>query len=233
MRLTPNRHKDPLGVRPGDSRFCAKSDTHAILYAAQLYETAFAEVIIRNRFDNGKARSINASELEAVNVVSVSTTAPLSILDLTGNKPLGVGLPSAVLRNTNHRSGRSFARHLYKQRTDIEAVLHPSRFNTPHRCAPDSDVAPREGSLMPLAQRKKRSGAWHRQGEIARPDTAPTAASPCAFAQKRDEQPFGCAQPRNAKLFTHSKQETDFKTDRRSAGTCAKLEHCTRGANYH
>jgi len=55
---------------------------------------------------------------------------PLHILNLTGNNPLSVGIPSAVLRNTNHRSGRAFARNLYNHRPDIDAVLYPSRFNT-------------------------------------------------------------------------------------------------------
>lgn len=130
VRLTPKKYKNPLGAKPGNSRFCAKSDKHAVLYAARFYETAFAEVVIRNRFDNGKARLINQSELESINAVTIRTKAPLSILDLTGNNPMSVGIPSAVLRNTDHRSGRAFARNLHKYRIEVDAILYPSRFNT-------------------------------------------------------------------------------------------------------
>lgn len=130
IRLTPKKHKDPLGAKPGNSRFCANSDKHSVFYAARLYETAFAEVIIRNRFDNGKARLINHSELEAINAVAIRSREPLCILNLTGNNPISVGIPSAVLRHSDHRSGRAFARNCYKFKPEIDAVLYPSRFNT-------------------------------------------------------------------------------------------------------
>lgn len=130
IRLTPKRHKDPLGVMPGNSRFCAKLDKHAVLYAARLYETAFAEVVIRNRFDNGKARLINQSELEVINAVAIRSRETLRILDLAGNNPISVGIPNAVLRHSDHRSGRAFARNCYKFKPDVDAILYPSRFNT-------------------------------------------------------------------------------------------------------
>ncbi len=130
IRLTPKKHDDPLGAKPGNSRFCAKSDKHAILYAARLYETAFAEVVIRNRFDTGMPRIINQSELEAINAVTIRSREPLRILDLTGNNPISVGIPIAVLRHSDHRSGRAFARNCYKYKSDVDAILYPSRFNT-------------------------------------------------------------------------------------------------------
>lgn len=56
--------KTPLGTGPGDSRFCAKGDNHAVLYAAPEFTTAFIETIVRDRFTHMSKRKVLYKEID-------------------------------------------------------------------------------------------------------------------------------------------------------------------------
>jgi hypothetical protein len=63
-RIIPRQHLDtPLGVEPADSRFCAKADGYAILYATPDFAAAFIEVIVRDRFARKKHRELLLKEV--------------------------------------------------------------------------------------------------------------------------------------------------------------------------
>lgn len=63
-RIIPRRHLEtPLGVEPGDSRFCAKADGYAVLYATPDFPTAFVEVIVRDRFTRKRQRGVVLREV--------------------------------------------------------------------------------------------------------------------------------------------------------------------------
>ena len=50
--------EDPLGVTPGDSRFCSKVDGFTVLYASPEFATAFIEIIVRDRFTRKNQREV-------------------------------------------------------------------------------------------------------------------------------------------------------------------------------
>lgn len=53
----------PLGITPGDSRFCASADGNAVLYATPDFATAFIEVILRDRFTRKRQREVSLKEI--------------------------------------------------------------------------------------------------------------------------------------------------------------------------
>ena len=55
-RILPTRHRaTPAGAGFGSSRYSSPTDAFRVLYAADNFSTAFAEAVVRDRFE-GKSR---------------------------------------------------------------------------------------------------------------------------------------------------------------------------------
>ena len=128
LRITPVRHLNPIGVTPGDSRFCLKDWDFGVLYLARRFDTAFVETIIRNNFDRSMKRQLPGDAMSALRIVTVSTRKDIFALDLTGDGAVRYGVPNAVIRSANHASGRAFARQLHEHLNYVDAILYPSRY---------------------------------------------------------------------------------------------------------
>lgn len=84
-RIIPHRFlKTPLGVAPGDSRFCSKADGFSVLYASPEFATAFIETIVRDRFTRRDQREVLLKEVtqRACALIARKSRAKLNLLDI-------------------------------------------------------------------------------------------------------------------------------------------------------
>jgi hypothetical protein len=130
IRIVPRRYlADPLGVAPGDSRFCARADGFRVLYAAPDFATAFVEVIVRDRFARRRQRAILLKEVTERAWVSVATRprATLTLLDLRKDGCVRLGAPTDAVSARNHAAGRALGRAIHAAHGDVDGLLFSSR----------------------------------------------------------------------------------------------------------
>lgn len=130
IRILPIRHRDtPLGVAPGDSRFCSRSDPYTVLYAAQDLATAFLETVVRDRLTHSRKRRIAVEEVTQRSWTSVSSTAGsrLRLLDLRGNGCVRLGAPTDAVNARNHAAGRALGRTIHAEHPEVDGILFASR----------------------------------------------------------------------------------------------------------
>lgn len=86
---------------------------------------------MRDRFEDGRAeRRIDWVEIEAkvvVRLVMVEARTTLRAVDLRGEAPLRLGIPSDVVRAREHRLGRAFGEAIFTGFSDVDAILFGSR----------------------------------------------------------------------------------------------------------
>lgn len=128
-RLLWTRHvTKPLATRATPSRFC-DGHTSAVLYAAQSFETAFIEVIVRDRFILKGRQEIPYGELSSRSWLRLATRkgeAP-ALLDLRGTGCVDIGAPTDAVRARNHAAGRALAAAIHDQHPEVDGFAYPSR----------------------------------------------------------------------------------------------------------
>ena len=125
-----------LSAGTGPSRFSpvnagkTKRSKFKILYGAADLATASYEAIIRDRFDLDPARVLTPADYKTKCAVNVSTQPdqPLTLLDLTSGNAIRSGLPTDVIRYSNHQDGQHFSEFVYRQMPYIDGFLYSSRF---------------------------------------------------------------------------------------------------------
>ena len=127
-RIIPRRHFDtPLGVELADSRFCAKADGYAILYATPDFAAAFIEVIVR--FARKKHRELLLKEVteRAWARIVTKPRTKLALLDLRNDGCVRLGAPTDAVKARNHAAGRGLGRAIHVEHKDIDGFIFSSR----------------------------------------------------------------------------------------------------------
>jgi len=84
-RILPSRHRaTPADAGFGSSRFSSPSRTFRVLYAADDFPTAFAEAVVRDRFEGKLRRFLYRPHLDGLCMTAISSSRELTLLDLTG-----------------------------------------------------------------------------------------------------------------------------------------------------
>lgn len=84
-RILPTKHRaTPTGAGFGSSRYSSPSDAFRVLYAAENFPTAFAEAVVRDRFEGKARRYLYRPHLEQVCLTAISSSRELTLLDLRG-----------------------------------------------------------------------------------------------------------------------------------------------------
>ena len=121
-RLYQSRHADPLGFAPVSSRFSHPAGTaFGVVYLASLVKVAFHEVILRDRTDaRTGAVLVPYAELEAYTCAEIAIGSALRLVDLTGDGPLKMGVPSDVVGARDHSLAQqwSVAFHAHPDQVD-------------------------------------------------------------------------------------------------------------------
>ncbi len=101
-----------------------------ILYGASDLATAAYETIVRNRFDLDPARVLKPADYQTKCAVNISTRVgrTLSLLDLRNGNAIRSGVPTDVVRCSNHKDGQHFSEFVHRQMSSIDGLLYSSRF---------------------------------------------------------------------------------------------------------
>jgi hypothetical protein len=136
FRLYSSRYPDPLGFGFSPSRFSdprvglPEKDRFGVVYFGSSVKVCFLERVLRDR-RNGRLGDVPISyvELEQLMCVEITTERPLNLVELRGDNPVKMGIPTDAVRASSHRLGQkwSLAFWLHKQRP--HGVLYPSRLN--------------------------------------------------------------------------------------------------------
>jgi hypothetical protein len=130
-RILPTLHRaTPTGAGFGSSRYSSPSNTFKVLYAADGFPTAFAEAVIRDRFEGKAKRYLYRPHLEQACVTAISSNRDLTLLDLRGAGAYELGIDTDASRARNHASGQAFSQAVHAQMPDIDAILFDSRLTS-------------------------------------------------------------------------------------------------------
>ena len=130
-RILPTQHRaTPAGAGFGSSRYSSPTDAFRVLYAANSFPTAFAEAVVRDRFEGKARRYLYRPHLEQVCLTAVSSSRDLTLLDLRGPAAYEVGVDTDVSRARDHTVGQAFSQAVYDQMVDVDAILFDSRLTT-------------------------------------------------------------------------------------------------------
>jgi hypothetical protein len=102
-----------------------------VLYAAERFETALAEAVIRDRFVARQRRYIGRTTLMARAVTLIGTVDTLSLFDARGERAYTLGIATDAVRGKVHTTGQEFSEQLHAE-TTIDGILYDSRLTGGH-----------------------------------------------------------------------------------------------------
>ena len=130
-RILPTKHRStPAGAGFGSSRYSSPTDVFRVLYAAVNFPTAFAEAVVRDRFEGKMRRYLYRPHLEQVCLTAVSSSRELVLLDLRGAGAYELGADTDASRARDQTVGQAFSQAVHDELTDVDAILFDSRLTT-------------------------------------------------------------------------------------------------------
>nr|WP_080964154.1 RES family NAD+ phosphorylase [Rhodopseudomonas palustris] len=134
-RIYETRFPNPLGYGPGLSRFSDPTGkAFGLLYMGASLKVAFVETILRDRADGrGDDCLIEMNELEARSVATITPNAPLTLVNLTRDGPIKMGIPSDVVGARDQSLAQHWSVAFHDHPSQPDGVLYPSRLNE-ERC---------------------------------------------------------------------------------------------------
>lgn len=127
-RILPTKHRaTPVGAGFGSSRYSSPISAFRVLYAAKDFSTAFAEAVIRDRFEGRSQRYLYRPHLEQVCLTAISSSRELTLLDLRGAGTYELGVDTDASRARDHTIGQAFSQTLHDQLPDVDGILFDSR----------------------------------------------------------------------------------------------------------
>ncbi len=155
-RLYPARYPDPLGFGTTPSRFSDPRRSRrkfGVLYLGTSVEVCFIEAILRDN-RNGVVGDypIDTSELDAMRLAEIAVRQGMSVVDLTENGSLIMGVPSDVTGATRQTLARQWSVAFHEHGQQPDGIFYTSRLNKSLTCLAVYDRA--IGKLHCMAERK-------------------------------------------------------------------------------
>lgn len=130
-RILASRHRaTPADTGFGSSRFSSPSRAFRVLYAADNFPTAFAEAIVRDRFEGKARRYLYRPHLDQFCVTAIGSSRELTLLDLTGSAAYEAGIDTDTKGARDHGSGQAFSETLHAEMPHVDGILFDSRLTT-------------------------------------------------------------------------------------------------------
>jgi hypothetical protein len=130
-RILPSRRRStPADAGFGSSRFSSPSAAFRVLYAADNFSTAFAEAVVRDRFEGKTRRFLYRPHLEQLCVTSISSSRELALLDIRAAAAYEIGIDTDANRARAHASGQALSEAVHAEMSDIDGILFDSRLTT-------------------------------------------------------------------------------------------------------
>ena len=118
----PSRFSDPRR-RVADSRF-------GVLYLGTSLKVCFLETVLRDDRDGIVGQvEIAESELDDRRYADIQSREPLQLLDLTGDGPVRMGIPSDVARSRGQTLARKWSVAFHDHPRSLDGIFYPSRLN--------------------------------------------------------------------------------------------------------
>jgi hypothetical protein len=131
LRILPSRHRaTPIGAGFGSSRFSSPTRTFRVLYAADNFPTAFAEAVVRDRFEGKTRRFLYRPYLDKLCATAISSSRELTLLDLTGAAAYELGIDTDANRARAHTSGQAMSEAVHAEMPEVDGILFNSRLTT-------------------------------------------------------------------------------------------------------
>lgn len=134
-RIYLSRYPDPLGFGKTKSRFSDPSrriekNRFGVLYVGSTLKVCFLEAILRDE-RNGAVGDypIGEAELQVRHYAGIEVAAPLTLIDLRGDGPVRMGIPTDVVRASSQTLSRVWSAAIYDHPQVPDGIIYPSRLN--------------------------------------------------------------------------------------------------------
>ena len=175
LRVFHRRFADPLGFGKSPSRFSdprplAAEGRYGVVYLGATLKVCVLEAIIRDR---GDARPgdlvISRHELENAVCAEIIFGGGLKLVDLRGDGPVRMGVPTDAVRAQDQTAGQIWADTLRGHRSTPDGLIYPSRFNGEDNVALFDHALPKvsRGEVSPLLNRRREMAGVIRDLELA------------------------------------------------------------------
>lgn len=127
-RILPAQHRrTPAGAGYGLSRFSSPTHAFRVLYAARDFSTAFAEAVVRDRFESKTRRYLYLPYLESLCITAISSNRDLRLLDLRKGAAYELGIDTDTTKARKHSQGQDLAEALYAEVSELDGIVFESR----------------------------------------------------------------------------------------------------------
>ncbi len=137
IRVIPTANAaTPLGFGNGTSRFSPRklrsrpTPPFGLIYGTVDLATGVYETIVRDSLDILPSRIVRPLDYNTRSAINFSTRrgGGLNLLDLTAGNAARFGVPTDVIRYSNHKSGQFFSEFVHAEMPSIDGLLYTSRF---------------------------------------------------------------------------------------------------------
>jgi hypothetical protein len=130
-RILPSRHRaTPADGGFGSSRYSSPTAAFRVLYAADNFPTAFAEAVVRDRFEGKVRRFLYRPHLDQLCVTAISSNRELTLLDLMRAAAYELGIDTDASRARAHAPGQALSEAVHAEMPDVDGILFNSRLTT-------------------------------------------------------------------------------------------------------
>jgi hypothetical protein len=132
-RIHRKTFADPLGFGKNPSRFSdprrrAEASRFGVLYLGSSLKVCFLETMLRDDRDGIVGQiAIAESDLDDRRYSEIRDREPLRLLDLTGDGPVRMGIPSDVARGRRQALARKWSVAFYEHPQQPDGIVYPSR----------------------------------------------------------------------------------------------------------
>jgi hypothetical protein len=134
-RIYHGRFPDPLGFGKSPSRFSdprrrVPESRFGVLYLGASLKVCFVETVLRDRRNGAVADfPIEESELRNWRYAEIAVRERLSLVDLRGDAPIRMGIPSDVVGASTQRLARVWSLAFHEHPAAPDGIVYPSRLN--------------------------------------------------------------------------------------------------------
>ena len=130
-RILPSRYRaTPADAGFGSSRLSSPTRAFRVLYAADNFPTAFAEAVVRDRFEGKVRRFLYRPHLDQLCMTAISSSRALALVGLTEAGADESGVNTDVNRARAHAPGQALSEAVHAEMPDVDGILFNSRLTT-------------------------------------------------------------------------------------------------------
>lgn len=134
-RIYDPRFPEPLGYGKARSRFSdprrrSPENRFGVLYLGSSLKVCFLEALLRDERDGLSGDYLmDERDLDTHSFAQVEVREELTLLDLTGDAPVRMGIPSDVPRSSKQALARRWSLAVYEHPARVDGIHYPSRLN--------------------------------------------------------------------------------------------------------